>query len=231
MTWPVFYPLVMLAIYTFIFGIVLRPTWLPVSSSLDLAVFIFTGLVTFNFFAECVVRAPSLLSENIGFVKKIRFPLEILSLVVVLSSLAHALIAYTILLAFCWVGGHALTLSIVLFPLVLISMVPLLLGLNWVLSTAGVFVRDLSHAIGFIVQALGFLSPLFYGVANVPTNLRSVILAGPVAIPIETTRVLVLGSGSFSWLSTAIYVGVGIVAAIMGFKWFQFARREFADVI
>src|SRR5262249_48072048 len=77
--WAVLNPLLLLAIYTFVFSIVLQLRWDgPVADSVDFALVIYTGMIVHGFFAECLTRAPSLILENRNLVKRVVFPLEVL---------------------------------------------------------------------------------------------------------------------------------------------------------
>ena len=79
--WSLFHPLVMLAIYTFVFSVVFRARWpgMADGSTTDFALLLFVGMILHGLFAECVNRAPSLILANPNYVKKVVFPLEILA--------------------------------------------------------------------------------------------------------------------------------------------------------
>ena len=78
--WSFFNPLLMLGVYTFVFGLIFKSRWsTQVSGHFEFAVILFAGLNINSMFAECANRAPSLIVENTNFVKKVVFPLEILS--------------------------------------------------------------------------------------------------------------------------------------------------------
>jgi lipopolysaccharide transport system permease protein len=80
--WSIINPIFMLTIYTFVFSVVFKARWHSGNDSkTEFALVLFAGLIIFNFFSECIHRAPSLIVNNVNFVKKVVFPLEILTFV------------------------------------------------------------------------------------------------------------------------------------------------------
>ena len=80
--WSFFTPVLMLAVYTFVFSVVFKARWAGGSDSkTEFAIVLFVGLMVFNLFSECLSRAPNLVLSNPNFVKKVIFPLEILPFV------------------------------------------------------------------------------------------------------------------------------------------------------
>ena len=124
--WSFLTPLLMLVVFTFVFGEIFQARWGARGGgggqgSLDFAVALFAGLLIFNFFSECISRAPSLVTGNANYVKKVVFPLEILTPVTLIAALFHLLAGYSILLLlmlfstweFSW---HMLLLPVVFAP-------------------------------------------------------------------------------------------------------------------
>ena len=82
--WSFFHPMFMLAVYTFVFSVVFKARWQSGSDSkTEFALILFSGLMVFNLFSECINRAPSLILAHASYVKKVVFPLEILPWVVI----------------------------------------------------------------------------------------------------------------------------------------------------
>ena len=99
--WSFFNPILMLAIYTFIFSVVFQIRWGQMTGSkAEFAIFLFAGLIVYNLFSECIDRAPGLILENVNYVKKVLFPLEILPWVTICSALFHTAINILVLLVF-----------------------------------------------------------------------------------------------------------------------------------
>jgi lipopolysaccharide transport system permease protein len=230
--WSFFNPLLMLAIYTFFFSVVFKARWRPGNESrTEFALVLFAGLLVFNLFSECVNRAPGTVLTNVGYVKRVVFPLEILPLVTLGSALFHAGISTAVWLLF-YMAVHGIPpATALLFPIVLLPFLLLLMGLSWLLASLGVYLRDVSHVIGIVTAALMFLSPLFYPISNLPQEFQAVWHLNPLASMIEQTRDVLIwgngpGMGTLAWhTATAAFV------AWAGYAWFQKTRKGFADVL
>jgi ABC-type polysaccharide/polyol phosphate export permease len=118
LAWSLINPLLMLGVYTFVFGIVFQARWGVTSSDskLEFALVLFAGLIINNLFAECVNRAPMLVVLNANYVKKIVFPLEILPIVSACSALFHAAISTLVLVLAQLILKQSLPWTIILIP-------------------------------------------------------------------------------------------------------------------
>ncbi len=231
--WSFVTPLVMLTLYTFVFGVVFKARW-PGSRTDNLSEFgltLFAGLTAFSLFAECVNRAPSLITSSPNYVKKVVFPLEVLPLSVLGSALFHAGISFLMLvLAHQFVVGMP-AWTILLLPLMLIPVSSLALGASWFAASLGVFLRDIGHTVTLAMQVLFFLTPIFYSPDALPERFRSVLTLNPLAAMVDNTRrVMVLGVPPV-WSSWAWSVLIGGAAMCLGHAWFHKTKRAFADVI
>lgn len=234
MAWSFFNPLLMLAIYTFVFSVVFKARWGTGGgdeSKADFAILLFVGMIVHGLFAECINRAPALILSNVNYVKKVIFPLEILPWVAFGSALFHTVISVTVLLGAQLILSHHVPWTAVLFPLVLLPLALLAMGLAWFLSAFGVFVRDIGQVTGMFTTVLLFLSPVFYPLSALPPKYQGWLQLNPLAFIIEEGRkVLVLGQlPSFGHWSAL--TAVGMLAAWCGFAWFQKTRKGFADVL
>ena len=102
--WSFVNPLVMLAIYTFVFSVVFKARWgHNPSSKAEFAINLFAGLIIYNVFAEVIIQSPNLIVHNANYVKKVIFPLEILPVITLGSALFHAMVSVFVLLLFSFV--------------------------------------------------------------------------------------------------------------------------------
>jgi lipopolysaccharide transport system permease protein len=230
--WSFFHPVLMLAVYTFVFGVVFKARWNPASDSKsEFALVLFAGLIVFNLFAECASRSPSVILSNVNYVKRVVFPLEILPGVALGSALFHAFISICV-----WLGAYALVFgtphaTVLLLPLVLLPLLLFILGLTWFLAALGVYLRDISQFIGIAITALMFLSPLFYPASALPPGYQGLLLLNPLTPAIEQARDVMFW-GRMPDLTTLLGSMAGAaICAWLGFAWFQKTRRGFADVL
>lgn len=227
--WIFLSPLIMLAVFAFVFGHIFQARWPQQQEGLPFWLILFIGLVIFNIFAEAVSRSPSAVLGYPSFVKKIIFPVEILPLVPLGAGLVHGAFNFFILLtALAWTGY--LHIQILFFPFLLIPLLLLSLGFAWFLAAWGVFLKDMSQIVPLFVQMLMFLSPVFYPVSAVPEVLRPIYLNNPLGAVIEAGRSAALGM-QIPWMPWITALFIGIATAIFGYAFFQHSRDEFADVM
>jgi len=232
-TWSFFQPLLMLAVYTFVFSVVLQTTWRGEvgGGKANFAIILFSGLIVHGFFAECVNRAPTLILSNVNLVKRVVFPLEILAVVMIAVTAFHLAVGLLILFGAMLVFGQdfygtALYLPLVLSPLVLIT-----LGITWLLAAVGVYLRDLGHVVVVVSMILLFLSPVFYPIAAVPERFRFLIYLNPLTFIIEQVRAVLIWGETPAWTGLAACGVCSLLLAWLGFYAFQWTRKGFSDVL
>src|SRR3990172_9983173 len=187
--WSFLTPLLMLAVYTFVFRVVFKARWgTGGADDLEFALQVYAGLIVFGLFAEVISRAPRLVLDQPNLVKKVIFPLEILPWIMVLAGLFHLALNLLVLLVAAAITRGGLPLSAFALPLVLASFVPLLLGLGWFLAALGVFIRDVGQIATLAISLLMFLSPVFYPISNLPERWQPWLRANPLTPVIEQVR-------------------------------------------
>jgi len=232
--WSFFTPILMLAVYTFVFSEVFKARWGvgdAGESKAEFAIMLFVGMIVHGLFAECIIRSPSVISSNVNYVKKVVFPLEILPLVVLGSALFHMVISLLVLLLAQLVFSKALPWTAIFFPLVILPLVLGAAGFAWLLSSLGVFIRDIAQVTGIASTVLLFLSPVFFPISALPAKYQVWLQLNPLTFIIEESRrVLVLGR--LPDLQTlGIHFVCGVLIAWLGLWWFQKTRKGFADVL
>lgn len=230
--WSVIVPLMLLAVYTFVFSVIFQAKWdAKIDNRWQFALILFSGLIVFNVFSECINRAPGVMLNYVSYIKKVVFPLEILPWVLLFSSLYNAFLSFIILLAghFIFIGVPPLT--VLLIPLELLPFILLTLGLTLFLSSLGVYLRDLSQLISICTMILMFMSPIFYPITSIPEEYRGYISLSPIAVVIEGARGLIfygqipsVGQWLFSFACSWLIVWLGYI-------WFMKTRKGFADVV
>jgi lipopolysaccharide transport system permease protein len=232
LAWSFFNPLLMLAVYTFVFSVIFKARWgLEQESTTDFAILVFVGLIIHGLLAECLNRAPGLILANVNYVKKVVFPLEILPWVAAGSALFHSAVSIAVLLAAQLVFQHALAWTVVFLPIVLVPLLFATMGLAWFLSSIGVYVRDIGQTIGIFTLVLLFLSPVFYPVDALSENYRFLLLLNPLTPVIEDARRVLIWRQAPDWAGLMLHAAANFGVAWLGFWWFQRTRRGFADVV
>jgi lipopolysaccharide transport system permease protein len=231
--WSFITPLVSLCLYTFVFGVVFKSRW-PQARTDHLAEFglmLFAGITAFTLFSECANRSTGIIVSSPNYVKKVVFPLEILPITVVGSSLFHTSISLLLLLIAAQVVGGGVAWTALWLPIVFVPLIALALGVSWLLASVGVFFRDISHSVALITQVLFFLTPIFYPVEAVPVAARPALLANPLTPMVDNVRRVAVQGLQPDWPGFAMSLLIGLVVLVLGHAWFVQTKRAFADVI
>ncbi|MEB3197418.1 MAG: ABC transporter permease [Candidatus Sericytochromatia bacterium] len=230
--WSLLQPLLLLAVYTFVFGMVFPSRWpQAMPGQAGFAAALYCGLLPFSVLAECLARAPGLVLNHPNYVKKVVFPLALLAWVPLGTALYHAGLGLLLLLAYLSLTRAGLGPALLTLPLLLVPLAGLCLGCGWGLSALGIYLRDVGQVVGLGTTLLLFLSPVFYPLAAVPVPYRDWLALNPLTALIEQTRAIVLWQqwpdpGSVG----ALWLGSGLIAAA-GYAFFERTRRGFADVL
>lgn len=231
--WSLATPLLMLGVYTLVFGGIFKGRFGNGrdNSPIDFALGLFCGINLFNLFAEVVQGSPRLVLSNPNYVKKVVFPLEILSVVSVLSAFFHFIVANIPLIIGIEIAHQTFAISFLyLVPLV----IPLMLGtlgLSWFLASIGVFIRDLHSAVAPMLTILMFLSAVFYSISAVPEFARRVLAINPMAQLIEITRNAVVWGIAPDWRIVFDLYGLSIAVFVFGLWVFRSCKTAFADAL
>ena len=236
MLWSLLTPLFMLAVFTFVFGYVMKSRWqIPGAaptehSTAEFAVILFAGLLVNQFFSEVLSGAPGLIVGNGNYLKKIVFPIQILPIVSVGAALFHVLVSLLVLLGFVWVV-FGLSWTVLLTPVVLAPLAVLTLGLAWFLASIGVYFRDIGQIVPPVLTAVMFLSPMFFPRTALPEWLQPYLSFNPLTIPIEAVRDVAVFGVMPDWTALGYYSLAALLVALLGEQFFQKTRRGFADVL
>jgi len=239
MLWAVAQPLVLLGVYTFVFGFVfnMRATRLGLEeqaaeiNEANFAMLLFAGLILYNLFSDCVGKAPGVLRQNVTFVKKIVFPLEILPWSTLCMAIFNAIVATCVFAIFYGFIEGTPPVTVLLVPLVVLPLLLLILGISWALASIGLYIQDTQQVVGLVLTVALFTCPIFYPMEMVPEAWRGLLYINPLTVGVEMLREVVFDGiipDPWIWL---IYLGGGLLVAWVGHAWFMATRRGFADAI
>lgn len=233
MVWSFITPLMMLTIYTFVFSVIFKARWgtSVETSKVEFALLLLSGLLVFNIISEVFSKAPSLITSNSNYVKKVVFPLEILPIVTLGSALFQALISFLILIVALILLMGVFNWTALLFPIILFPFLLFTLGVSWFLASLGVYIRDIGQIIGVILPALMFMSPIFYPISVIPKEFQFLYWLNPISYVVEDTRRTVVWGQLPHWDWIIIGTIIGSIVAVLGYLWFKKTRKGFADVL
>lgn len=232
MLWSLFNPILMLAVYTFFFSTIFKARWPGGSESkTEFALVLFAGLLIFNFFAECLGRAPTLVLGNPNYVKKVVFPLEIMAFVLVGAAGFHFVVSLVVWIFFYLIFFGVPTLHIFYLPFILIPLVFFTLGFIWILASLGVYLRDVNQIVAAAIPALMLLSPVFFPISALPEQMHIFFQLNPMTFLIEQTRGVLIWQKGVEWDHWFMQTIISVGFAWIGYAWFQKTRKGFADVV
>ncbi len=229
--WALLQPLAMLALYTFVFSIVLRVKMGSDASPHTFALYLMAGLLPWLAISEGLGRSVTAVLDNANLVKKVVFPLEVLPAVPVASALVAQGIGTALLLIAIPALGRPLHATILLVPLLLIPQLLLTLGLAWLVASLGVFVRDLGQFMSLALTTWMFLTPIFYAADAVPAEFRVIFNFNPLVPLVDAFRRVLLEGALPEPASFGLLTAVGAVIFALGLAWYRRCKRLFADVL
>lgn len=232
LAWAVLNPLMMLIIYTFVFSVVFKARWHGgTGSKTEFALLLFSGLIIFNIFSECINRAPLTIIGNANLVKKVVFPIEILPIVALGTSLFQSGMSFLVWLTFYFVFFGLPSATIFLLPIVIIPMLLFTLGISLILASFSVYIRDIIQVVGVITTFLLFLSPVFYSVSMLPENFQNIMRLNPLTTTIEQAREVMIWGNMFDFKIYFIQLIISIFVLTIGYALFNITKKGFSDVL
>jgi lipopolysaccharide transport system permease protein len=225
-TWAVLQPLLTMAIFTLLFGRLAR---VP-SDGQPYAIFVYAGLLPWNFFASAVTASSNSLVGNAALITKVYFPRLVIPGAAVGAGLVDLAIAGVILVVMGFyyhlgAGAHLLMVA----PLIALTTVFAVAAGLWT-SAMNVKYRDVRYALPFVIQIWMYVTPVIYPITFLPPHWRWAVMLNPLSGIIEGFRSAIFNQ-PFNW--SGLGLAAAIIAASFAYAALEFRRMErtFADVI
>jgi lipopolysaccharide transport system permease protein len=229
--WAVLTPVVMIAIFTFIFAGIFGARFGVSHSHWDYALYLFCGLLPWTMFQESVQQSSNTIIAHANLVKRVVFPLETLPAAQVFAALGNQLFATIALLIAILAVRQNLQLTALWLPLLLIPQLLFALGAAWLIASLGVFLRDIAQGITLLLMAWMYLTPIIYPESIVPERFRWFIGINPFTSLVRSYRRVFLDGLAPDWRGLLYFSAVALVVFVFGYWWFARTRKNFADVI
>ena len=232
--WLFIPPLSILLIYVYMFSVIFKLKWpdADITSRWSFGLVIYTGITLYSVFSETLMGSMGLLISRANIIKRVPFPLELLSPAL---TLANYLITYAVLLLIFLIsqftGGDGSWLALVYLPLTTLPLLLLSMGCSWIISSMGLFFRDLGNLLGIVILLLFFSAPIFYDVVQIPEEYRWALNINPLTPVIVNTRTIFFKYMQPDWYELGTSWLVSLVIFQLGFCVFMRLRRRFADVV
>lgn len=225
--WAIIQPLMTMVVFTLLFG---RLAKLP-NDGLPYPIFYYSALLPWTYFATSISMSGNSLLTNQNLVTKVYFPRMMIPASSVLTGLFDFAIASVLLVAMMVYYDLAFTWEMLLWPVLVLPLTILALGMGFLLSALNVNYRDVKHTIPFLVQMGMFLSPVVYPATMIPAKYKYLMMFHPVAGVIEGFRAMVSSNRPIDWLAIGGALATNLVVLTIGFLYFRKTERSFADFI
>jgi lipopolysaccharide transport system permease protein len=229
--WAILTPIVMIAIFTFIFAGIFKAKFGIDHSHWDYALYLFCGLLPWNAFQESLSLSANAIVNSANLVKRVVFPLETLPVSQTLAALANQMFGTAALLLAIVIIRHELHWTTLYLPLLLIPQLLLTLGGAWLLASLGVFIRDIAQGVSLVLMAWMYLTPIIYPETILPEAYRPIVNLNPFTPLIRSYRRIMLDGSGPDWLGLAYFSVFAVVVFVLGYWWFARTRKNFADVV
>ena len=233
--WFVVQPLLTTVVFSVIFGEIAKiPT-----DGLPPMLFYLTGLLGWNYFAQTFQNTSGTLVNNVGIFGKVYFPRLVVPLSAVVSNLFASAIQLATLVTiwiyfklFTSAGGlFEISASIVWFPLVLLQVAVLSLGVGLWLSALTAKYRDFTFLSGFIIQIWMYATPVIYPLSQIPEKWRWIAVLNPMTMPVEAIRIMFLGRGTVVGAYVPLSISITVLLLLSGVLLFNKVEKTFVDTI
>lgn len=225
--WAVVKPIFSVLVYTLVFGKVAKLS----SSGMPYPLFTLCGVVAWSFFAAALTQSTVSLLANTNLLTKVYFP----RLTIPIASLGRGgvdfVISLILLVMLMAIYGFAPQKTIILFPLFVIMGLGIALGVGLFFSALSAKYHDIQHAIPFLAQMWFWITPVAYGLENIPQKLQLIFFLNPMTWIIQGFRWSLLGVGEMDWQKILITGFLSIAVLLAGLFYFRGMESEFADII
>lgn len=231
--WFFLSPIFTVAAYTLVFG---RIAGIP-TDGIPAPVFYLGGTTLWNYFQACFSGASGTFLTNASIFGKVYFPRLAAPISMVISNLFKfcvQMLMFLIILGYYMLQEENtmyITPYIALFPLLVIQMAAMALGIGLILSSLTTKYRDLNYFIGFGMTLLMYASPIIYPVSAIPEAYRWFFNINPISPVIELFRLGFTGAGTVSLPLLGYSLAFTILALLAGMIMFHRTEKTFMDTV
>lgn len=221
--WTFLNPLLMLAVYAFVFPYILR---VKVE---NYTIFMIVALIPWNFFTTAIQSGTGSVVANGNILKKVYFPREIIPISITTSQLVNFLITCIIMFVFILFSGVGFSIHLLLMPLLILIQYLITLALTFVLSALTVFVRDVDHFVS-VALTLGFYAtPIVYQASMLPEKFQWVLNFNPMAQLVEAYRAILYYHQLPNFTMLGLWGILSIILLILGYIIFKNLEKSFVE--
>ncbi len=221
--WSFVNPLLQIAVYAIIFPLIMR------NGQPHYTLFLCSALIPWTFFSTVIIRSSCTMIENGNIIKKVYFPREILPISVVTSEAVNFVISTILIVGFAIFEGVGLSRFLIFYPIVMLVQYVLLIGISLIVSSITVYVRDMQHIIGVLMQLLFYTTPIVYNPESIPADFSWILRYNPMTYLISAYRSMFYLHQMPNLKPLGILLIIGIIICVIGYAIFSKLQRKFAE--
>ncbi len=230
--WTIGHPLFLMAIFVFIFSYVFKLTIGGTREMpFDFTTYLLAGLIPWMAFQEGMARATTAILGSAHLVKQVIFPLEVLPVKGVLTSIMTLIISLVILILYVLVSFQRLPWTYLLLPLVVFLQLLFMIGTSYILSAVGVFFKDLKDFVTVFSFAGLYLIPVLYLPVQVPGRLRPILYLNPFSYAIWCYQDVLYFGTIAHWWAWVVFLAESICALYAGYLIFRKLKVMFGNAL
>jgi homopolymeric O-antigen transport system permease protein len=230
--WSVINPLLLILVYTLVFGYILDINIGGTAGPQNYGLFLFCGMLPWLAIQDAMQRSSNVIMENRDLIKQVNFPKLILPVRCVISAFFHQLIAMFLFVIIILSLGQIpsplmLGLLVTIWPLQLLFT----LGLTLIISAFSVFYKDMREFTGAFTLLWFFATPIIFPMGLIPEKIRIAFFFNPLTPLINLYRSALLGDvmpDPYGFLYFSVFT---ILLLVVGWFWFRRMSKDFADLI
>jgi lipopolysaccharide transport system permease protein len=219
--WALLNPLLTMAILALVFSLLMR------FSIEHYSVFLISALLPWTFFAQSLAYSAESVVGNGELLKKVYVEKTVFPIAAVLSNLVNFALSFIPLAFLLVVLGHPLHITWVYLPAAVLALTMFTLGCGFVVAASNVFFRDVAHILQVVLSILFYFSPILYSLDLIPQQYRYIFRLNPVLYLLEGFRDAIYSGVLPSLASTALALGIGVAALLIGYVIFRRYQESF----
>jgi ABC-type polysaccharide/polyol phosphate export permease len=233
LVWAFLSPLIMVVLLTFIFSEMLGFRFREVTgdSSLNFGLYLYCGLLPFLAYSQALNQGSNVVRRNSDLVQKVVFPLEILPLTTVITSLVQSVFGVGAVMLVLGVLEQRLNWTVLLLPLVFVLQLLFTLGLGYLMAVVGTYLPDIRETLRAVVRISFFITPILWPTDRLPEDWQFVVDYNPLAFLVEAYRNLILDGELPGGMATLYFSLFTLVLVTVGLVLFNRVKHNFADLL
>lgn len=221
--WTFLNPLLMLAVYSFVFPYILRV------NVENYTIFMIVALIPWNFFTTAIQTGTGSVVANGNILKKVYFPREIIPISITTSQLVNFLITCIIMFIFIIFSGVGFSYHVFIFPILVLIQYIITLAFTLVLSALTVFVRDIDHFVSVILMLGFYATPIVYQASMLPNKFQWALKINPMAQIVEAYRAILYYHRMPDWQMLGIWGIASVILLVLGYIIFKKLEKSFVE--